>query len=228
MSSSAIEFVSGLRKQFVQRRCSENAGHMKAYLRDQFEFYGIKSPERRNCVREHLSERELPELAQLKSVVRLMWGESYREMQHTGMELLHCRAKELTLDELPLLEHMVDNKSWWDTVDFIAYKLIGRLLSQKIDQQAEIARRYANSDKLWLIRVSIIFQLLRKQQTDTRLLAESIRQHRTHSDFFIRKAIGWALRDYARTDPAWVREFVAQTPLSPLSKREALKHIVAV
>lgn len=225
MANSAATFVAGLNETFAQQRSSENAVHMKAYLRDQFEFYGIKSPQRRDILRAYLAEHGVPDLARSKAIVTLCWQDPHREMQHTAMELLQRRVKELTLNDLPLLEHMVTHKSWWDTADFISYKLIGRLLASHADQQTAIARRHADSDNLWLMRVSLIFQLLRKEQTDTDLLAESIRKHQAHPDFFIRKAIGWALRDYSRTDPAWVKEFVAQTELSPLSKREALKHI---
>lgn len=176
-------------------------------------------------MRSYMAEHELPRLPVLKEVVKLMWREPRREMQHSAMELLHQRETELTLKDLPLLQHMITTKSWWDTVDFIAYKLVGRLLARHPESEPPTARRFSNSGNLWQIRVSIIFQLLRKKQTNRPLLVEMIENHRTHPDFFIRKAIGWALRDYAKTDPDWVIRFVADTELSPLSKREALRNL---
>lgn len=198
---------------------------MKDYLRGQYDFFGIKSPERRQLTSEYVSAVGLPESECLQQVVAQLWREPKREMQHTAMELLFRREKELTLDDLPLLEKMVTTKSWWDTVDFISYKLVGRLLARHPEPEPTVARRMSDSGNLWLIRVSILFQLLRKEKTDEKLLTEMILRHEDHPDFFIRKAIGWALRDYAKTAPAWVRSFVKKNNLSPLSAREALKNL---
>lgn len=225
MSPPVKQFVAALRQRFAASASPKDARAMKAYLRDQFDFFGVKSPERRRLVRDFLSEAALPELPALKSVVSLMWREPEREMQHTAMEILQLRIDELTLEDLPLLRQMITHKSWWDTVDFISYKLVGQLLLKHPGAEASVARDLANSGNLWLLRVSILFQLLRKERTDAGLLADVIRQHADHPDFFIRKAIGWALRDYARTDPVWVQDFVARTRLSPLSVREATKHL---
>lgn len=198
---------------------------MKDYLRNQFEFLGVRTPQRRQLLRSFLVDHPLPPLPVLRKVVRLLWEQDHRELQHNGMELLHLRGKELTLDDLPLLEHIITTKSWWDTVDFVAYRLVGGLLARHPDEEGIIARRFSDSGNLWLIRTSILFQLLRKGQTNLALLAEMIDAHRSHPDFFIRKAIGWALRDYAKTDPDWVKQFVSDSELSPLSQREALKNL---
>jgi len=198
---------------------------MRAYLRNQFEFFGIQTPRRRQLLRSFLAEHPLPPLPALLQVVEVMWREPQREMQQSAMELLQQRAQELTLDDLPLLERMITTKSWWDTVDFIAYKLVGQLLARHQENEPTIARRFSASGNLWLIRVSILFQLLRKDRTNRDLLTEMIDAHRSHPDFFIRKAIGWALRDYAKTNPAWVIDFVNNRDLSPLSQREALKNL---
>ena len=226
MAKSAKEFIAGLRHKFCTHACPENARHMKDYTRGQFEYYGIKSPARRQLVQEHVADVGLPEAKVLKEVVDQLWGEPNREMQYAAMELLFEREKELTLADIPALERMVTTKSWWDTVDFISYKLVGRLLARHPDQEAAVARRMSASGNLWLVRVSLLFQLLRKRRTDEELLAELILRQADHKDFFIRKAVGWALRDYARTAPAWVRSFVKENSnLSPLSVREALKNL---
>lgn len=223
--SSAEAIVTALRDEFGRHANAENAMHMRSYLRDQFEFFGIKSPRRRELLRTVLKRAGLPPVAELNPLVRLLWQQPQREMQHSAMELLQRRDRELTLEDLPLLEHMITTNSWWDTVDFIAYKLVGRLLARHPEVETTIARRFSNSENLWLNRVSIIFQLLRKSKTNQELLAEMIDNHRSHSDFFIRKAIGWALRDYAKTDPEWVIGFVGKRELSTLSRGEALKNL---
>ena len=176
-------------------------------------------------IRAFVSEHGLPELPKLEQVVRRLWKEPQREMQHAAMELLHRRVEELDLDHLPLLETMVTSRSWWDTVDYVSYKLVGALLARHPQQERTIARRYSKHENLWLNRVSIIFQLLRKKKTDHELLKEVVRRHAGHEDFFIRKAIGWALRDYAYTDSDWVKRVVEEMPLSGLSRREALKNL---
>ncbi len=225
MAQSAKRFVTGLRECFAAQASPENAAAMKAYLRGQFDFFGLKAPVSRPIVRDYLATNGLPELNLLKKVAQQLWREPERELQHAALELLYRRRKELTPADLPLLEKLLTTKSWWDTVDFIAYKLIGQLLARHPDRQTAVARRLANSGHLWLIRVSIIFQLLRKDQTEAKLLAELIERHAHHPNFFIRKAIGWALRDYGKTNPDWVRNFVGHTHLSPLSVREALKNL---
>ena len=225
MPSSPAPWIAALRARFETQASTENAAHMKAYMRDQFEFFGIKTPERRAIIREFVKKNGLPELPELEWVVPRLWKEPQRELQHAAMELLHRRVNELDLGHLPILELMVKNKSWWDTVDYISYKLVGTLLAQHPKEERTIARRYSKSDNLWLNRVSIIFQLLRKKDTDTGLLEEVIRRHSAHEDFFIRKAIGWALRDCAYTDPEWVKRLVEGMPLSALSRREARKNL---
>lgn len=225
MPLSAKRWVAELSARYRDRASPENAAPMKAYLRNQFEFFGIKTPQRRDLIRGFVKEYGVPELSALEVIVRRLWRLPQRELQHTAMELLQRRGKELTLDHLPLLEMMITEKSWWDTVDFISYKLVGNLLSRHPKKERSIARRFSRSGHLWLIRVSIIFQLLRKEDTDVELLEEMIRRQTDHGDFFVRKAIGWALRDYAYTDPDWVRALVKKLPLSNLSVREALKNL---
>ena len=222
---TAEAIVSALRDEFARNADAEDAAYMKSYMRDQFDFFGIKSPLRRQLLRSFLTKHDLPPLAKLKPLVQRLWQQPEREMQHSAMELLQRRAKELAAGDLPLLENMITNKSWWDTVDFIAYKLVGQLLARHPEDEPTVARRYSASGNLWLIRVSILFQLLRKERTNRELLAEMIGAHRSHPDFFIRKAIGWALRDYAKANPEWVIQFVRDTKLSPLSQREAMKNL---
>jgi len=225
MSSLAGQFVDDLHGTFAARGCPANAIRMKAYFRGQFEFFGIRSPERRRLIHEHHGDADHFAFDQIKRCVTLLWREPEREMQHTAMELLHHHQRSLTLDDLPLVREMITSRPWWDTVDFIACKILGALLARHPEREAAIAREMSRGDHLWLIRSSVIFQLGRRKRTDERLLSEMILRQADHPDFFIRKAIGWALRDYAKTAPDWVASFVKGNRLSPLSVREALRNI---
>jgi 3-methyladenine DNA glycosylase AlkD len=122
-------------------------------------------------------------------------------------------------------EKMLVNKSWWDSVDFINSELLGRYFKKYPEKIRPVTEGWMASNHIWLQRSCLIFQLNYKKQTDTGLLSEYILRLNDSNEFFIQKAIGWALRQYARTDAAWVKDFVEKTPLKPLSKREALKHI---
>jgi 3-methyladenine DNA glycosylase AlkD len=125
---------------------------------------------------------------------------------------------------LPLYRDLIVAGAWWDHVDELAHR-VGELLAGWPTETRPELRRWIVADDRWLRRNAIIAQLGRKRETDVSLLTEAIEANAGERDFFLRKAIGWALREYARTDPQWVREFVAAHELSPLSRREALKHL---
>mgnify|MGYP001570720907 CR=1 FL=1 len=148
-------------------------------------------------------------------------------MQYFGLELYEKYKKQLTPEDLPVFEFMILNKSWWDTVDFIAPKLVAGLFRVEPKLITRTTTRWMNSKNIWLIRSSLIFQLHYKINTNETLLAKLILQCSDHSDFFVRKAIGWSLRQYARTNPVFVKKFVKlhQKQLAPLSFREALKNL---
>ena len=129
-----------------------------------------------------------------------------------------------SLELLPLYEHMAVTGAWWDHVDEVAHR-IADLHDAHPDEAAAIVRRWSTSDDLWMRRLSILSQLGRKDRVDRELLADVIEPNLADTEFFIRKAIGWALREVARVDPAWVQDFVDRHELSPLSRREALKHL---
>ena len=124
-----------------------------------------------------------------------------------------------------LMEYMIVKKSWWDTVDHAASDLTGPYFKLFPEQIIKITGRWNGSDNFWLQRSSIMFQKKYRKDTDTLLLSKYILLHTDSKEFFIQKAIGWALREYGKTDQAWVKRFVQQNKLSPLSKREALKSI---
>lgn len=193
----------------------ERAPGMKAYMRDQFSFLGMSTPERRKASREVLRG---PLKAPDWQFVEDCWAAAEREFQYVACD--HLSKVPLELADLPHLKELVTRKSWWDTVDPLV-KSIGRA------SNAAAMREWAVDPNLWVRRVAILHQLGRGSDTDTVLLAEIILKNLGSREFFINKAIGWALRDYARQNPEWVRGFLAEheTQLALLSRREAAKHL---
>lgn len=191
------------------------AGGMAAYMRYHFDFLGVQTPARRAVCREILrGRRHTPDW----QLVSDCWDQPEREFQYVACD--HLRQVPLSPTDLPRLRELVSTKSWWDTVDSLA-KPIGRATDPAS------MRGWAVDDNLWVRRVAIIHQLGCRGGTDTALLTEIILTNVGSGEFFIDKAIGWALRDFARHDPEWVRRFLAEhgERLAALSRREAAKHL---
>jgi len=197
---------------------------MSAYMKHQFSFIGIPTPTRRKLIKTievsattQCDESELLELAQT------LWQQAEREYHYCAIELLIRAQAKLSLAALAVIEQFICTQSWWDSVDTLASKVVGELARREpvLISQLDL---WQTSPQLWLRRTAILYQLGWKKNTDTERLFQACRVNAADTDFFIRKAIGWALRQYARTDAAAVIDFVEQTPLSALSRREALKH----
>ena len=199
------------------------AVQMKAYMRDQFEFYGVMAGPRKELLRQTIRELGIP--ANGVVVVRSLFSHPMRELNHCGQELMLRCKKQWVPQTIDDLQWMVQTRSWWDTVDYIASNLVGELV-KRYPEPALIERiqRWADSSDKWLIRTSILYQLKYRDRTDLDWLGAVILKHRSDKEFFIKKAIGWALREYAKTDEEWVRNFVGKHRLQPLSEREALKN----
>jgi len=201
------------------------AQQQENYLLSKFVCLGLKTGPRRAILKEYIAEYGHPEHHEWNAVIDTLWQHPEREFHHFGMDLLIAKAKHATPEDLPLFEKMVLMHSWWDTVDMIAYKLIGPLLQRHSTLISPTIAKWMKSDELWLWRTCLLFQLRYKEKTDTSLFANTILQLANEQDFFIRKGIGWALREYSKTNPEWVKGFVANhlDKLSPLSKKEALR-----
>ncbi|OWY22094.1 DNA alkylation repair protein [Sphingobacteriales bacterium UPWRP_1] len=223
MQQQPHPYAQALLQQFSQHDNPQIAEPMAKYMRNLFAFYGIKSPERIALTRQFLRENGTPALPHLEPVIVTLWQAPQREAQYAALDILERMVKHLTPAHLPLLEQLVTEKSWWDTVDYLATRIVGRLLLRFPTEIARITGNWMNSGNMWLQRTAILFQLGYGQKTDTGLLLTYINQCTPSKEFFIQKAIGWALREYSKTNPQWVQQVVAQMPLAPLSKREALK-----
>ncbi len=219
------DFIKHLREKFEANANSANAMQMKAYMRNQYDFFGIKAPDQRRIRSEFLKQYGLPSIDQLPVLIGQLWAQPEREFQHFGMVLVEKYIKKVDQDFIADLECMITTKSWWDTVDFIATHLVGTLFKRFPSMISEYTGKWLDSENLWLQRTALLFQLKYKTDTDLDLLFDLIKKLSGHHDFFIRKAIGWVLREYSKTDPQTVLQFVESHQLSPLSKKEALKVI---
>jgi 3-methyladenine DNA glycosylase AlkD len=158
--------------------------------------------------------------------VQTLWEQPEREFQYAAMSLMDTKKKLWNAESFALMESLILHKSWWDTVDHIAANQIGAyLLRQTPEFRRKNALRWSKHQSMWLNRTALIFQLKYKQHTDAALLFQLVEVHSASKEFFIRKAIGWALRQYAYTAPDEVRALLQCTPLHALSVREASKHL---
>lgn len=199
------------------------AASMKKYMKGQFEYFGIKSPERKELKQTFLGKHGLPSNDKLIEITKDCWGLPQREFQYAFMEILGRLAKKGEKERIDLYEFLIENKSWWDTVDYIASNLVGVHFEKYPELIKPFTEKWMNSGNMWLERTAILFQLKYKNKTDLELLSDLIQRIQGSKEFFINKAIGWILREYSKTDKNWVIHYVDTHQLAPLSKREALK-----
>lgn len=218
-------FIELLEIEFIKNSDKENAINQKVYMRNQFDFFGISSPIRKNIQKEFLKET-YPQKIELEKIIVNLWYKPQREYQYFSQELLYKFVKEFEKKDIEFLEFMIINKSWWDTIDFIAPKLVGKYFKQYPKQRDQIINKWINSQNIWLQRSAIIFQLNYKDSLDKNILELIINSLLGSDEFFINKAIGWILRSYGKVNPQWVIDFSERTNLSSLSRREALRIII--
>jgi len=216
-------YVNKLRNIFETGRNQENAVPMAKYMKNRFSFLGIKTPLRRELMRDFYKENGVPEIKDLKKIVLELWEIPEREYQYFAIGLLRKLNKKLPEDFIELYEHLVVTKSWWDSVDGIASWLVGKHFLKFPEKRDEYIDKWMRSGNMWLQRTCLLFQLNYKQETDVMLMGHLIVSLSASQEFFIRKAIGWILREYSKTDQQAVINFVENNTLSPLSKREAYK-----
>lgn len=221
MTAEVDRRLAALAIAFQARADEERAPGMAAYMKGQFAFLGIASPERRAAQKEVLGDWQAPSADDLAAFARSCWLRDEREYQYAACDTLVRHVTRLGPDALALAEELITTKPWWDTVDALAGRVVGPLAERTVIE------RWLTSGDLWLERTAILHQLHYGERTDADFLFRACLAHAASTDFFLRKAIGWALRQYARSDPDAVRTFVADHPgeLSGLSKREALKHL---
>ncbi len=225
-STWAVTAVAALETEFRMAGDAERALGMRRYMRDQFAFFGVPTPERRSIARRVLDPLGPPSPGDLEVIGRLAWEVDEREMQYAAVDVLSRHVQVARPELLDIVGVLVTTKSWWDTVDALASNVVGPLVRQYPHLVDELDA-WIEGDELWLARTAILHQLGYRDHTDVNRLFRYSLAWAQCSDFFARKAIGWALRQYARTDPDTVRHFLAEHDdvLSQLTVREASKHL---
>ncbi|MFF9754898.1 DNA alkylation repair protein [Streptomyces sp. NPDC014344] len=204
------------------------ADAMRAYMKDVAPFLGLKTPVRRVLSRTVEAGLPRPAEADCTAVALRCWALPEREYHYFAVDYLRRHVRRCSSDFLPVTRHLVTTVPWWDTVDLLAAHVVGPLVAADPALTAAMDR-WSAADDPWLVRTALLHQLRQKERTDAeRLFGHCLRQS-GHPGFFVRKAIGWALREYARTDPDAVRGFLAREGdrFAPLSVREALRNIGA-
>lgn len=213
-----------LKSIFYDHRNAENAAPMEKYMKDLFPFVGIKSPERRELSKQFIRNFNF-QAEDAETVIKELWEMPEREFQYVAADLLVRNKKHITDIHTDFLQYLITTKSWWDTVDTLANHLAGALFSTCPHLIYERGEEWLQSENIWLQRTMILFQLKYKDKTDADLLFSIIEQTSHIKEFFIQKAIGWSLREYSKTNPDTVIQFIETHDLSNLAKREGLKHI---
>jgi 3-methyladenine DNA glycosylase AlkD len=222
----AHPYVTAIKKEFTALANSTKAAGAKAYLLHQFEFYGLQTPERRKICKAFYKANPVNNHSELTKIIKEAFNEPQRELHYFAIELLSHHHKLWTSKTITLIEWMLTHNSWWDSVDSTNSNVIGKYFIKFPELLENTTNKWNQSSNIWLQRMSILFQLSYKENTNTELLAKYIVNRIDTNEFFVNKAIGWALRAYAYTHKKWVIRFVQDHPqLSNLSKREALKHV---
>jgi 3-methyladenine DNA glycosylase AlkD len=195
-------------------------------MKNNFQFFGIKTEERRRIFKTIWSENQKEVSDNPREISLFLYSKKERELHYCALEILIKKLKNNYIKEdIQLIEKLITNSSWWDSVDVIAKFILGDYLLQFPRETAAVINRFSNSENMWLNRSAILFQLGYKQKTNFDILKSVCEKHKTSTEFFIQKAIGWALREYAKTNPEAVKDFVSISNLKKLSEKEALKNI---
>jgi len=209
-----------LKERLREEESEENRFHMEKYMRNQFSFLGVKTPERKDVMKEFLKTYETFQLEDAEK----LYGEREREFKYCAIHLMTKYVKELGHEDTKRILALALTEPWWDTIDGIAPSVLGPMALQD-ERVKKTLKSLIYEENIWLKRISILFQLKYKGQTDEGLLTEAIVHNADTREFFVDKAIGWALREYSKTKPEFVREFLRAHRLSSLSVRECSKYL---
>jgi 3-methyladenine DNA glycosylase AlkD len=218
-------YVDELVKLYTQHIDLDYANWSKKYLRNQFNFLGIRTPLRRKLTKQFIHEFGVPTKENLEYVILTLWERSEREYQKAALDMLEKVKVDLTPDDMPWLSSLLVNKSWWDTVDVLSPHIMGYMFTAYPKLISQYADQWILDDNIWLQRSALLYQLYYKNRTDEKRLFQYIVNRANSEEFFVQKAIGWVLREYGKTNPLVVKKFVSLNDLKPLSRREALKNL---
>ena len=213
-----------LYEEMIRHKNEEQAQKMSKYMLNKFEYIGIKTSERRKIFKNFFKEYKNEEKIDWEFVNKC-WENKYREFQYIAADYLKNMKDKLTIDDIPEFKRLILKKSWWDTIDNLDMTI--GALALKDSNVNKILLEWSLDENIWLRRIAIDHQLLRKEKTDTELLEKILKNNLGQAEFFINKAIGWALRDYSKTNPNWVKNFIEKNreKMAKLSIREASKYL---
>ena len=213
-----------LYEKMIQHKNEEQAQKMSKYMLNKFEYIGIKTPERRKIFKNFFSEYKNEEKIDWEFVNKC-WENKYREFQYIAADYLKNMKDKLTINDIPKFKRLILEKSWWDTIDNLDMTI--GALALKDSNVNKILLEWSLDENIWLRRTAIDHQLLRKEKTNTELLEKILKNNLGQTEFFINKAIGWALRDYSKTNPEWVKNFIEKNRenMAKLSIKEASKYL---
>lgn len=219
------EYIKTLGTILSENANPKDASFMKKYMRDQFEYFGIRAPKRKELFRGFIREYGYPESEIFEPVIRKLYAMPEREFHYFAMEVVYKNTGKFKPSSVKLFEYMIVTNAWWDTVDFIAANILGKFFRNYPEMVPECTNSWMDSGNLWLQRSCILFQLKYRQNTDIHLLYKFIDRLKDSREFFIQKAIGWMLREYSKSNPLEVLQYVDKTALKPLSRKEATRII---
>lgn len=209
---------------FKNHENKEDALAMKGYMKDNFEFLGIRSPLRKELQKEFLKGIDKKTSID-KVLVNNLWNQPYREYQYLAIDYLIKKKKQFEKEDIIFIKELIITKSWWDSVDSIAPNLLGEICKKYPELMNECILNWSKDENMWLRRSAILYQLKYKENLDTNILEVVIKDNKEDNEFFIRKAIGWILREYSKTNKKWVSDFIKENKLSNLSIKEASKYL---
>ena len=219
-----MKFCSDLEADFRKASNNELAIPMESYMKNNFTYFGIKTEKRRAIFKSNYEQNKSEVKSNFRAIARELFQMKEREFHQTAIDLLVKEFKKnYVLEDIQLIEKLIITNSWWDSVDTIAKYILGGYLLQFPSETLKVIERFSNSENMWLNRSAILFQLSYKDKTNFEILKSECEKHKDSNEFFIQKAIGWALRDYSRFNPKGVETYVNSTNLKPLSRREALR-----
>lgn len=198
---------------------------MAAYMKTDMPFYGVQAGPRRALGKRLKAEFPPRSHGEYRGQVVALWGLEHREEKYLAIGVAVANRRYITFENLDLYERLIREGAWWDFVDEVAARLVGEVLARDRGRTKPVMEAWIDDDDMWIRRAAILAQLGRKAGTDTEMLFRFAARRAHEKEFFIRKAIGWALRDYAKTDPAAVRRFLEEHEVSGLTRREASKHL---
>jgi 3-methyladenine DNA glycosylase AlkD len=218
--------VPELRRELERSGDPTRAAAMAAYMQGRFPFLGVPAPVRRRAAAGFVRAGRAADAGDLLAAADALWVVPERELQYVGTDLLRRFVDRLGGDDLPRVERLIRARAWWDTVDALAAHVVGPIVAREPDL-VDVMDRWVDDGDVWVARAAILHQLTFGDRTDARRLFDHVDRRCDDTEFFIRKACGWALRQYAHHAPDEVRDYVKsrQDRLSALTRREATKHL---